>query len=270
MTADETLDGPVETRFREADRVVDARQCTPDTTDGLFGVVDLLNGNVALRRVLTDPAYSPQRRSALVHSLFDGKIDAGAVDIVAQLAAQRWSSGSAFVGALERAGVRSELHAALDAGVLDAVEDELFRFSRIVAGDSALRAALDDRRAQLSAREGVVRDLLAGRVHPATSRLARRAVRAHQRTVELTLEHYLQLAAQVRHRMVARVTVARPMSPEQEERLRAALSRQQGRSVDIQLILDPSVLGGVKVELGDNVIDGTVQRRLDDVTRQLS
>jgi len=97
--------------------------------------------------------------------------------------------------------------------------------------------------------------------------LARRAVAARRRTFGLTIEGYIGLAAAQKNRVVATVRVAQPMSPEHVQRLRAALSRQVGREVLIQEVVDESVLGGARVELGSEVIEGTVRDRLDEARR---
>ena len=100
--------------------------------------------------------------------------------------------------------------------------------------------------------------------------LGKRAIGAANRTVALTLDSYLRLAAQERSRAIAVVTVARPLTAEQTDRLRAALSKQVGREVSLQVTVDPAVIGGVRVQLGDEVIEGTVAGRLDAAERQLN
>ncbi len=97
--------------------------------------------------------------------------------------------------------------------------------------------------------------------------LARRAVRARERTFAHTIEGFVTLAADQKNRVVATVRVARPLSSEQRDRLQAALSKQVGRSIVIQEIVDPTVLGGIRVELGDEVIEGTVADRLEQARR---
>ena len=97
--------------------------------------------------------------------------------------------------------------------------------------------------------------------------LARRAVVARERTFAHTIEGYVDLAAEQKNRVVATVRVARPLDADQRRRLQAALARQVGREVVLQEVIDPDVLGGVRVELGDEVIEGTVAGRLDEARR---
>ena len=111
--------------------------------------------------------------------------------------------------------------------------------------------------------------MLTGKADEATIALARRALRGAERTVGRTLDSYLALAAEERNRAIAEVTVAVPLTAEQADRLRAALSRQVGREVGLQVNVDPAVIGGVRVRLGDEVIEGTVAGRLAAAERQL-
>jgi len=87
---------------------------------------------------------------------------------------------------------------------------------------------------------------------------------------EATVEAYLGLAAEIRARAIATITVARPLEADQKERLQAALQRQLGRQVNLHIIIDPSVLGGARVQVGDEVIEGTVAGRLAAAEKQLT
>lgn len=269
MAGLETLETPQEARLGELDRVLEQAAPSQQLTDELFAVVDLLAAEPALRRALTDPGRTPAQRTDLARSLLAGKISDGAMGIVDAGVALAWRSGRGLESALERQAVRSELSAARAAGTLDEVEEQLFRFARVVEADHGLREALADRSVAVEARRDLVSSLLSGKADEATMRLARRAVGARERTLALTIEHYLGLSASLRRRQVAHVTVARPLPDDQADRLRAALSKQAGHEVELQVTVDPSVIGGVRVTLGDDVIEGTVAGRLADVRRSL-
>lgn len=266
-----------DTRLRALDGVLDTAEQrvrqSPEQGDldtlaaDLFAVVDVMGTSVALRRAVTDPGAEPAQRQDLVRGLLDGKVSRTAVDVVVEAAGMRWSSGQTFVAALERQAVRAQLLAADQAGALDETEDELFRFARLVESDPELRNALADRSMPLSSRQGLVGDLLDGRVGAATAALARRAVAARERTFAHTIEGYVDLAATQKNRVVATVRVARPLDDDQRHRLQAALARQVGRDLVLQEVVDPDVLGGVRVELGDEVVEGTVSGRLDEAQR---
>ncbi len=258
-----------EARLSELDGVLDSVQATPELAEELFAVVDLLDRQPALRRALTDPGAGSGERAALIDALFADRLGATTKEILRAAADLRWGSASGLAAALERQGVRAVLTAAQNAGNLDTVEDQLFRFERLVSADAALRGAISDRSAPLAARQELVNDLLDGRADPATIELARRAVAARTRSFELTVNSYLTSAAALRQRALAHVVVARPLTPEQHDRLAAALARQLGRDVSLRVVVDPKVIGGVRVTVGDEIIEGTVAGRLEEARRQL-
>jgi len=236
----------------------------------LFAVVDALDGSSTLRRALTDPGTPEQGRQRLVHGLFDGKVSETPVDIVAEAAAMRWAGGRTFAAALERQAVRATLMAAENAEQLENTEDELFRFARLAEANPSLRNALADRSVSLAHRQELVGSLLEGKASDATIALAKRAVAARERTFGQTIEGYVTLAAAQRNRIVATVRVAKPLTDEQRTRLRSSLRSQVGRDVAIQEVVDEHLLGGVRVELGDEVIEGTVAGRLHEAWRLFS
>ncbi len=262
-TADAGLVGKVIGAVRRAPSESDMESLPAD----LFAVVDALESSAALRRAVTDPGAPEQSRRRLVHSLLDGKVSRIAVDMVADAAAMRWSGGRTFAAALDRQAVRAQLIEADRNGYLEETEDELFRFARTVEANPELRNALADRAVAITGRQALVEQLLAGKVNAATMALAKRAVRARERTFAHTIEGYVTLAAALKNRVVATVRVAQPLSAEQRERLRRTLSSQVGREVAVQEVIDPGVLGGVRVELGDEVIEGTVAGRLEQARR---
>ncbi len=233
----------------------------------LFAVVDALEGSPSLRRAVSDPGTPEEARKNLVHGLLDGKVSDAAATLVAEGAAMRWAGGRTFAAALERQAVRAELLQADADGQLDETEDELFRFARLVQSSPELRDALGDRSVALTHRQTLVEQLLTGKVSDSTVVLARRAVAARERTFAHSIESYVTLAAQQKNRVVATVRVAKPLSDEQLVRLRKALAAQVGREVTVQVIIDEQVLGGVRVELGNEVVEGTVAGRLADARR---
>jgi F-type H+-transporting ATPase subunit delta len=254
-------------RLSSLDRMLDDSQVGDTFATEMFAVVDALEASPTLRRAVTDPGTPEGARRALVHGLLDDKVDRAVADLVAESATLRWAGGRTFAAALERQAVRGQLIVADRAGELDDTEDQLFRFARLAESNPELRNLLGDRAIELSKRQELVEGLLSGRATNATIVLAKRAVAARERTFGQTIEGYVTLAAAQKNRALATVRVAKPLSSEQRNRLRAALTKQVGRDVAIQEIVDPGVLGGMRVEIGDEVFEGTVSGRLEEARR---
>jgi F-type H+-transporting ATPase subunit delta len=256
-----------EAAVAELDAALDRTTATDELADQLFAVVDLLQGSPTLRRALTDPATPTERRQALAAGLLSSRVGESTVALVSEAVGKRLG-GTALLDALEREAVRALLKTAQAGDKLDDVEDQLFRFGRLVDGDSGLRGAITDRSASLERRAGLVDELLSGRAEPETVRLAKRAIGARDRNFARTLGGYIELAASTRNRVIATVRVARPLELQQRERLQAALASQTGREIAIQEIVEPDLIGGIRVEIADEVIEGTVAARLEAVRRQ--
>jgi F-type H+-transporting ATPase subunit delta len=232
-------------------------------SDGLFAVVRLLDRSGQLRRALGDPTTARSAKESLLDSLLGDQLDALAMRVLKDAVAQRWSSPRDLVDAIEVLAVQAAFLVAEADGSLDDVEDELFRFSRLVAHDRALRAALTDRALDNERKSALLTGLLGERARPETLRLITSLVSAPRgRTLEDGLEEYARFAAEIRERSVARVTSAVRLTDEQEGRLSAALARTLGRAVQLQVEVDPAVLGGLTVRVGDEVIDGTIRHHL--------
>lgn len=256
-----------ESAVAELDGVLDHTEVGPQLADELFAVVDLLQGSPSLRRALTDPGIPADRREALARGLLQSRVGGTTLELVASVVGKRLGGG-ALLDALERQAVRTLLKVADNQGRLDDVEDQLFRFGRVVEGDAALRGAVTDRTSAVPRRQELVTDLLRDKAQPETVRLVQRAVAARDRNFARSLGGYVELAAKMRDRVIATVRVARPLEPEQWQRLQQALSRQVGRQVALQEVVEPQLLGGIRVELGGEVIEGTVAGRLEAVRRQ--
>jgi F-type H+-transporting ATPase subunit delta len=239
--------------------------------DELFEVTALLTANPGLRRALTDPARPAQARVALVSQLLRGKVSGQALEVLTGLVRSRWSSPIDLTDAVENLAVTAVLFGAEKADRLDAVEDELFRFGRMVAADVRLRDAFAARTVGSERKAELVRQLLEGKVAPETLRLAvQAALWPRGLRTEQVLEYYLEAAATRRRQLVAEVVAAAPLTSAQHSRLSAALRRIYGREIRINLDVDPAVLGGLRVQVGGELIDSTVLARLDHARRALA
>jgi F-type H+-transporting ATPase subunit delta len=239
--------------------------------DELLAVTATVDGSATLRRALADPSREGSEKQALVERLLTGKVSAEALVVLKNLVGQRWATERDLSDTVEDLGVQSILAGAEQADRIDRVEDELFRFERTVAGSPQLRDTLTNRQGDAEAKAAVVSRLLEGKAADETIHLARQAVLAPRgRKFERTMERYLALAAQRREQLTAVVTVATDLTGQQRERLAAALQNIYGKQVLLQQVLDPAVMGGIRVQIGDEVVDGTVLRRLDEARRHLA
>jgi F-type H+-transporting ATPase subunit delta len=170
--------------------------------------------------------------------------------------------------------VEAYAHALLEVsraeGHMADIQDELFRFARTFEGSDELRTALTDPALPRERRVRVVEDLLGGKALQASAALASFVIAAGRASeLPAIVDRFVELAAAEQRRAVAEVRSAIELTPEQIERLREALNRATGKDVEVKVVVDPSVLGGVVSRVGDVVIDGSVRHRLEQLREQI-
>jgi F-type H+-transporting ATPase subunit delta len=239
--------------------------------DQFFAVLNLLDREPLLRRSLSDSSRDRLARTGLAEALLAGKISAIALDLVTAVVAARWSEPSDLADAIEELAVLAIAEAADIEGTMDELEDELFRFGRIVAGNPDLRAALSNQFVPPQGRASLVTELVASKVsEPAMRLISQAAAHPRGRSLDVGLESYANLAAELRQRLVAEVHVAVPLSDEQRASLAAALVAAFGHGVHLNVVLDPELIGGITVRIGDELINGSVASRLAELRRRLA
>ena len=237
----------------------------------LYSVNRLLETQPRLRRALADPATPAQARTQLAQGLLTGKISPTAVQVVVNAVTKRWSNPWDLTDALSISGDTLLLGAADKAGQLDEVEDQLFRFGRIVRGQDDLRSLLDERAVEPDRRAALLDSVLQGKADPITVALLDQGVRNdRKRTIELAVDDLLELTAQLRGQSMADVTSAVPLTDDQEQRLGAVLSRMYGRTITVRTQVDARVQGGLVVRIGNDLIDGSIAHRLATVKTELA
>lgn len=257
-----------EARAREALTARSGRDGFDAVGAELLSVATLLSSSAQLRSVLTDTQRAAGERSAVAKSVLGGKVGELTAEIVAEAAGLRWTRSGDLVEAVENLGVEGTLIVAETAGRADTVEDELFRVERLVAGERGIIEALTQPGVTDVAKADLLTGILGDQVAPETAALVRHVI-AHPRgrRPQRALAELVEAAAKRRERLLARVRVIAPLTDEQHRRLSAVLERIYGRPVDMQVQIDPDVLGGVVVQVGDEVIDGSVAHRLDNIRR---
>jgi len=236
----------------------------------LLAVVDALDHSGSLRRTLADPSIPAEPKKAVVAQILAGA-EPEAVEAVQELVASRWSSDGDLADAVEHLALHAVLAEAESRGALERVEEELFRLTRALVGQREVRQTLFDDTIPGEARAELVDKILAGRADAVTDKIARRAAAAPRgRRYVATLGHVSDLIAERRRRQVATVTTATALTQAQRDRLGSILERAYGREVQINEIHDAQVLGGLRIQVGPNVVDSTVLARLADARRRVA
>ncbi|MEY2975661.1 MAG: synthase subunit delta [Actinomycetota bacterium] len=155
-------------------------------------------------------------------------------------------------------------------GTLDEVEDELFRFARSYESSDALRNALTDEMVPADRRQGIVESLLGGKATATTVQLVSMVVGAGRgRDLPEIIDRLVARASDAKDLAVAEVRSAVALTDDQQNRLRAALANATGRQVNLKVVIDPSILGGLVATVGDTVIDGSVRSRVEQLKSRL-
>lgn len=239
--------------------------------DQLLGVTRFLVDQPRLRRALSDPARKADDREGLVRGLIAGQVGATAADVVAVLVRGRWHGPAELVDGTEQLAVKALLLAAASDGSLANVEDELFRFGRLVDGDAELSSVLGSSGSDPKGRAVLVERLLDGKAEFVTVQLAAAACYGiGGRSFHASLAHLVESAAAARDEAVAYVTVAKPLDETGERQLAAKLTLVYGRPVALKVTVDPAIVGGIRVQVGSELWDGTVSRRLDEARQALA
>lgn len=239
--------------------------------DQLFAVVDALDASGALRRSLADPSRPAADKAGLVRNLLSSAFSAASVDAVCDLVSGRWSSERDLVDAIDVLAIDAYLASAEARGVLEQVEHELFRIIRGLVGQREVRQALSDSSTDPARRVRLVEDLLTDRVDTVTLAICRRATeRPRGERFVPALVRVSEIAAARRDHVVASVTTGAELSEAQQSRLASLLESAYGRAVDLNITVDPSVVGGLRIRIGTDVVDSTVLSRLAAARRQLA
>jgi F-type H+-transporting ATPase subunit delta len=233
----------------------------------LLAATRVIAATPQLRTALTDNEADRAVKRSLIERVFGGRVAPAAVTLLESAASQRWSSASDFLDGLEELGLRV---AAESAGDVE-VDAELYAFQRTIASDAELELALGSKLGSAEAKAKLVDRLLGPAASPATTLVVRHLVQSPRgRRIGEMLRNAASVVADQRGFDVATVTTAVPLSGDQLARLEQTLGARAGRRIRFDAIVDPEVLGGVRVQIGDDVIDGSVASRLNDLRQKLA
>jgi F-type H+-transporting ATPase subunit delta len=236
----------------------------------LFTILTVLSSSVGLRRALTDNSRDKSAKAELISNLFGKNINADAQGLLATAAALRWSSPSELADAVEHLAVEAQSAAAEKNNEQEVLESELFDFTRVLIANPDFRQALntsaDSDEGKLALLDAVVK----GKYASSTLTLLQKVVTLRRgRSIDATLSAYSHYVSTRNNRVVAHIKSAVELSADQQKKLVAALTKQMGKEVHVNIEIDPKVLGGISIRYADDVIDGTMVNRLAEAGRAL-
>jgi ATP synthase F0 subunit b/ATP synthase F1 delta subunit len=231
--------------------------------DDLVSTAKLLRREVVLARHLADPSGDTGAKVQLVERLLSGKVSDQALDLLKTAVSQRWSSTSDLMHGIQHIARLSLLVRAESEGRIEDVEDQLFRFSRILDAEPRLITLLSEYTAPVDGRINLLNSVLGRRASKNTADLLRQTLDLlHGERADEAVRELANLAVSRRGEVVAHVRAAAELSDAQNNRLTELLTRIYGHPVSVQLDVDPALLGGLTIAVGDEVIDGTLSSKL--------
>jgi len=236
----------------------------------LFVILSVLSSSIGVRRALTDNARDASAKAELISNLFGKNISSAAQSLLASAASLRWSSPGEIADAIENLAVEAESAVADKNGGLEKLENQLFDFARVLKANPDLRQALNTSADTDEGKLALLEAVIKGKYSSSTLNLLRKVVTLRRgRSIDATLAAYSHYVSSRKDRLVAHVKSAVELSSSQIEKLVAALTKQMGRPVHINLEIDPKVLGGISIRYADDVIDGTIVNRIAEAGRAL-
>ena len=238
------------------------------TGESLLNAGRVIGESSQLLSALADPAADPTAKSALVDAVFSSAVTPSALGLLRTVASERWSSPRDLLAGIEDLGLRS-CAASASAGV--SIEAELFSFGEAVSSDPDLELALANKLGKADAKADLIEAILAGKVSPQTLAIVRHLVlQPRGRRIGELLRHAASVVADQADKTVATVISAAPISESQLDRLKKGLASRYGREITVNQVVDRAVVGGLRIQIGDDVIDGSVATRLSDLRLQLA
>jgi F-type H+-transporting ATPase subunit delta len=244
----------------------------------LFGILGMVDSSAGLRRALTDPSRNGDEKSALVRQLVGGKVSADAAEIAGGLASSRWATARDIGDALETLAatvvisVAENKSAVSASGItgLEELENDLFSFNQAVASSHEVQRALSEPQASGAAKATLAEKLVPGVSEEAKVLITQAVTQPRGIKPTRLVQRFAELAAKRQQRWIATVSVTRPLTQTQLERLQAGLNAMYRRELKVNVNVDPALIGGIRVQIGDEVLDASVLTRLGQLQRQLA
>jgi ATP synthase F0 subunit b/ATP synthase F1 delta subunit len=259
-------------RFSDIAKDLDNEGLTTLSSE-LVSVGQMLDQEIVVTRYLTVPAEDGAPRVRLIERLVSGKVSDATLEVLRLAVSERWSANSDLISAIEHVSRQALLEVAERENKVDEVEDQLFRFSRILDAQPQLAILLGDYSVPLEGRVGLLRKVLdssSGRVDPVALALLTQTVELLRgQNADEAIQFLAEVAVARRGEVAAQVNAAAELSDDQRARLTDVLGRIYGHPVTVQLQIDAELLGGLLISVADEVIDGTLSSRLAAARAQL-
>ena len=233
--------------------------------DEVLAAARSIQGSAQLRSLLADPGISPEDKGRLVGRAF-ARLDASAVSLIAAMSAERWSSPDEFVEGVEEIGIRA---LAVSAPAETSIDREIFAFETALRSDSELELAVSSKLGSPEAKADLVERLLTGASVQTRILIGHLVRQPRGRRMGEALRAASATVADQAGLGIATVRTATPLTAAQLTRLESTLSARYGRKLSINQVIDGTLIGGVRISIGDDVIDGSVATRLSDLRLQL-
>lgn len=238
----------------------------------LLNAADLISGNSGLLRAFTDQSRSSADRGRLAEKVFAQHCTEAALSVVRTIVVQHWSNPKAFLDALEELGVAAYLLGARQRAELRLVQSELFAVTQLLSDSRDLRIQLSELgRGTAGARAALMGKILGDSVQPTTRALVQRAVeRSHHGRLLQTLREYEKQAAELGGTQLVTVATARDLTGSQRERMKNLVERQLGHPVTLAVAVDPDLVGGFRINYGEEAVDSSIRSDIAKAKRALT
>lgn len=233
----------------------------------LFRAGEVIGLSGQLRQLLTDPSSQKEQKKAVVEAVFGSQLDNAVVELLVTVASQRWSATDDVLAGIEELGLRAIADSATSTSQ---IEKELFAFGDAVSSSAELELAVGSKLGDTESKVSLIERLLAGKASEQTIAILQHLVRQPRgRRIGQLLRSAAEIIADQADQSVATITTAAPLSARQLENLGKRLSASYGRALRVNQVIDARVLGGVRVQVGDDIIDGSISSRLNELKLQL-
>ena len=260
-----------ESRDSLAPKLRDTREDAWRIGNELFTITKVLDDSIQLERALTDPSRPVAGKVAVLTELLGDNVHPMTMEIMTDLVSRHWSRARDIANAVEDFGVDAMMYYADATGATLQVSVELSELHSALLNLPVVRAKLYDYQATSEARVKLFHEVFSGKtLNKVTMRLAEHATCNLRRRRSLETIQWLinKLSRHMGESMVT-VTTATPLKPEQIKRLVEVYSAKVGRQVHINSVVDPTVLGGMRIQVGDEVTDNTVVAQLQNLHRKV-